>query len=98
MDPKLLSDYKVKLKNGDKTIKVENLVKVQDVKVKDYMTVRFSGFDGSGSVYMDQDYDALKEAVAALIRKADSSEEAETYIEQTLSSVLYQISCIYEGK
>ena len=98
VDPKLLSDYKVKLKNGDKTIKVENLVKVQDVKVKDYMTVRFSGFDGSGSVYMDQDYDALKEAVAALIRKADSSEEAETYIEQTLSSVLYQISCIYDGE
>ena len=98
VDPKLLNDYKVKLKNGDKTIKVENLVKVQDVKVKDYMTVRFSGFDGSGSVYMDQDYDALKEAVAALIRKADSSEEAETYIEQTLSSVLYQISCIYDGE
>lgn len=98
VDPKLLNDYKVKLKNGDKTIKVETLVKVQDVKVKDYMTVRFSGFDGSGSVYMDQDYDALKEAVAALIRKADSSEEAETYIEQTLSSVLYQISCIYDGE
>ena len=96
VDPKLLNDYKVQLKNGDKTIKVETLVKVQDVKVKDYMTIRFSGFDGSGSVYMDQDYDALKEAVAALIRKADSSEEAETYIEQTLSSVLYQISCIYD--
>ena len=57
VDKDLLKAYKVKLKNGDKTIKVEDLVKVQEVNVKDYVQVEFSGFDGFGAVYLNQDYD-----------------------------------------
>lgn len=41
VDKDLLKAYKVKLKNGDKTIKVEDLVKVQEVNVKDYVQVEF---------------------------------------------------------
>lgn len=98
VDKDLLKAYKVKLKNGDKTIKVEDLVKVQEVNVKDYVQVEFSGFDGFGAVYLNQDYDGLISATAELIRKADNSEEAEEYISDSLPSVIYNMSWIYEGE
>ena len=49
-------------------------------------------------MYLNQDYDGLISATAELIRKADNSEEAEEYISDSLPSVIYNMSWIYEGE
>lgn len=84
----LLKEYGILLKNGSVKRKVEGLPEIQEVDLGAYASVAFSGFAGDGFGYVSVDYEKLREDVAEKIRKADTSGEAETFIENELSYYL----------
>lgn len=91
MDKKLLKEYGATLKNGSVKVTVENLTDIQEISLNDYVTAKFSGFEGSGYSYTNVDWEGLLTDVSEKIRAVDSSQTAETFINESLGAYVYSI-------
>lgn len=91
LDKNLLKKYRIVLKSAPLKFQVSGLTEIKTISLKDYVTLNFSGFEGHGSGWTTIDWDRLREDAAEKIREADSSKEAEDFIENDLMSYLYGI-------
>ena len=84
-----LEAYHVKLKSDDYSYTVSGLTDVQTVKLEDYCTVSFYGFEehGYASYYLEPEQ--LYQDISEMIRAVDDSPAAETYISEGLYSELF---------
>lgn len=83
-----LKEYRIVLKSKAVTNTVEGLVEITTINLADYVSASFWGFDGKGGVFVNRDIERLKDDVAEVILKVDSSGTAKSYISEQLEEYL----------
>lgn len=91
-----LNAYHVKIKNSDYNYTVSGLTDVQTVKLEDYCTVSFSGFDGHGYAGYYLENEQLYQDISEMIRLVDDSAKAEAYISDGLYGELFYNGLLWQ--
>ncbi len=62
-DKALLKDFNVVIKNDRLVVKADGLIEKKELSVNDFITTRYSGFEGNGRANFEIDWDAVNQAV-----------------------------------
>ncbi len=84
-----LKEYRVKIENSDAKYTVAGLTDVQNVKLEDYFTFAFSGYEQHGYASWALNKDQLYHDISEMVRKVDDSAGTETYLANELYGNLF---------
>lgn len=87
----VLKKYRVVFENGSIQYTVEGLTEILNIRVNDYLTLSFYGFEGHGYGSISTNWDSLYSDIRERILEVDSSDDAQNYVSTELYSRLYSI-------